>query len=80
MTTATSTPATRLLRGCYEYRGYRISHHCDENGDHTGEWDVAECVHHPASGGIDAYNEWVVFDTYNALWYCKDRIDCWLAP
>jgi hypothetical protein len=74
---ATAT-VKRIEQGCYDYRGYRVSESRDENGNVTGNWDVAEYVKHTnGPGGLD-WGEWVVCAVYGNLWYCTEHIDSWL--
>jgi hypothetical protein len=70
-------PMTKISAGVYEYRGYRISYHLDENDDWTGEWDIAEKVDHiNGPGGMD-WSEWAVFETCGSLHWCIKLIDGW---
>lgn len=70
--------AKRIAAGYYKYRGYRILWQCDENDVHTGKWNVAEKVAHSDWNGGPDWSEWVVFDTFATLEYCKKRIDYWI--
>ncbi len=63
----------------YLYRGYLLSKHVNENGNHDGQWNVAELIEHAAWGKHEAYSEWVVCDTWSTLRDCKGMIDHWIS-